>query len=285
MFPDMEFIREAQSELDYVIRSSVAAITSLLKGKTPGIRPAKVISSEKKFGKWVPPLAQANPTLVETLEKSPLHISDFFVNTDKAQVEAEDQISDESSGSEISDKTVNRDKAQVEAEDRSSDKESSGSESSDKIVNSDKVEVEAEVQISGEESSRSEISETIQSAHAVRNIVQSMKNPRTDGLKKLHEKDQNREQRNLKSESLKKYFTSVSAGSESKVNEMMKGELARDLIKKGLISEELIQQLYGEWKNSSLHDKTENEENSEQEERTNNVNSDEEKKSIKNGNW
>ena len=258
MFPDMEFIREAQSELDYVIRSSVAAITSLLKGKTPGIRPAKVISSEKKFGKWVPPLAQPNPTLVETLETSPLHISDFFVNTDKAQVEAEDQISD---------------------------KESSGSESSDKIVNSDKLEVEAEVQNSDEESSRSEISETIQSAHAVRNIVQSMRNPRTDGLKKLHEIDQNREQRNLKSESLKKYFTSVSAGSESKVNAMMKGELARDLIKKGLISEELIQQLYGEWKDSSLHDKTENEENSEQEERTNNVNSDEEKKSIKNGNW
>ena len=257
MFPDMEFIREAQSELDYVIRSSVAAITSLLKGKTPGIRPAKVISSEKKFGKWVPPLAQPNPTRVETLETSPLHISDFFVNREKEQVEAEDQISDESSGSQISDKIVSR----------------------------DKVEVEAEVQNSDKESSRSEISETIQSADAVRNIVQSMKNPRTDGLKKLHEKDQNREQRNLKQESLKKYFTSVSTGNESKVNEMMKGELARDLIKKGLISEELIQQLYGEWKDSSLHDKTENEENSEQEERTNNVNSDEEKKSIKNGNW
>ena len=48
MFPDMELVREAQSELDHVIQGTVDVITALLKGQTDTVRQAVAIASGKE---------------------------------------------------------------------------------------------------------------------------------------------------------------------------------------------------------------------------------------------
>ena len=52
MFPDMELVKESQIELDYVIQESVAAITALLNAhKTARVKVPITISTEKTYGK------------------------------------------------------------------------------------------------------------------------------------------------------------------------------------------------------------------------------------------
>ena len=52
MFPDMELVREAQVELDYVIQESVAAITNLLNQRKPAkVKKPVTVSTEKIYGR------------------------------------------------------------------------------------------------------------------------------------------------------------------------------------------------------------------------------------------
>lgn len=68
MFPDMEYVREAQSELNDVIQDSVDAITALLKGQRKTVKKKPVTIASEKYGKSKQPskvsssVSAKNPT-------------------------------------------------------------------------------------------------------------------------------------------------------------------------------------------------------------------------------
>ena len=103
MFPDMELVRESQTELDYVIQESVAAITALLKGaKTVKTKAPVIIATEKSYGRRLQ--LQPHKEKLKTKVHGAVTINEGSKATIQMENVVDSQLSD--ADSQISDRTA-----------------------------------------------------------------------------------------------------------------------------------------------------------------------------------
>ena len=274
MFPDMELTRESQSELDYVIQISVAAITALLKGQRPKVKPDIIIASEKSYGKPLIPPTMQTPKKDDGKDT---HLETIFSNFHaKNQVPFVDKVSDEQKELESKEtekqneiiKTNTFDKIRkmtlsVERGNNESGKNCDHIENSLRRMKADirqkKDMEETKPDVNGTQVSAFEngkITKTYSeektgsSGISVNSSVRMINGRRKRPTPPYPRKSQT----TPPSMNLMEYFK-LAVGNESVITDSLKkGELTRALIKQGLLSEELLAQLYSEWKESNLDD-------------------------------
>lgn len=172
MFPDMEFVRESQAELDYVIQGSVAAITALLKGQTPKVKPAVTISTEKVYGKIKRPSELSKSKVIGKKRAD----GEVDRNQDKEEVK-------EAMKGEPGQWTMDKVNEGIEAEVVSPDKVGVMTSGQSNIIQSeDKIDISEEI-INKEKTDKNEINETYSQQNEVDHIGDTIRNMKVSDRK------------------------------------------------------------------------------------------------------